>query len=80
MDSECMKVYSVWVKGLHKEKLQQKIICVAMCAEQAIKMTESIAVEYGWSEVEIDQLTCLGDIDIFPWDGQKESEVEPCQQ
>jgi len=79
MDNCNLKVYSVWVKGLHKEKLQQKIICVAMCAEQAIKMAESIAVEYGWSNVEIDQFTCLGDIDIFPWDNGHESEVELCQ-
>ena len=80
MDNCDLKVYSAWVKGQHKEKLQQKIICVALCAEQAIKMAESVAGDYGWSNVEVDQLTCLGDIDMFPWSNEYESEVEQCQQ
>jgi len=79
MDTCDLKVYSVWINGLHKEKLQQRIICVAICAEQAIKMAESIAEEYGWSNVEIDQLTCIGEVDIFPWSNEQESEVEQCQ-
>ena len=76
---DALKVYSVWIKGLHKEKINQQIICIAKCAEQAIGLTQNIATQYGFSNVEIDQFTCIGDIDIFPWSNEKESEVEKCQ-
>ncbi|HCO92971.1 MAG TPA: hypothetical protein DIU00_03315 [Phycisphaerales bacterium] len=78
MDNCDLKVYALWVKGLHKEKINQRFVCVAMCAEQAVKMAESIAIEHGWSNVEIDQFNCLGDIDMFPWSNE-ESEDKKCQ-
>lgn len=80
MDNCDLKVYSIWVKGLHETKFQQQIICVAICAEQAIKMAASVAEEYGFSNVEIDQFTCIGAVDMFPWSNEQEIEVTKCQQ
>jgi hypothetical protein len=79
MEKSSLKAYSIIVRDTRKYTKSKRFTTVALCSEQAIDLTKTKAKSTGLKHVDVDQLTCLGDIDAAPWLVKNESEVEPCQ-
>ena len=65
MEIKGLKVFSVFLKDIHDVNKIRKFLCVAMCTERAIGLTKKHAETSGWIDFEVDQVTCLGDLDML---------------
>jgi len=79
MEKSSLKAFSIIVRDTRKYTKSKRFTTVALCSEQAIDLTKTKAKSIGWKHVDVDQLTCLGNIDAAPWLVEKESEEESCQ-
>ena len=80
MEKSGLKVYSIIVRDTRKYTKSKRFNTIALCSEQAVALTKTKAGSCGFKHFDVDQLTCLGDIDAAPWLEGNESEVEQCQQ
>jgi len=79
MEIKGLKVFSVFLKDTHDVNKTKKFFCVAMCTDRAIGLTKMHAEKNGWKEFDVDQVTCLGDLDILDLQYFGECEVSKCQ-
>jgi len=77
MEIKGVKVFSVFLKDMHDRNIMKKFICVSICTERAIGLTKKHVESNGWKDYEVDQVTCIGDLDIL--DLQYFVECERCQ-
>jgi hypothetical protein len=79
METKGLKVYSVFLKDSLDENKSKRFTCIAMCTERAIGLTRKHVESSGWKQFDVDQITCLGDVDIMDLQFFGECEVAKCQ-
>ena len=79
MDIKGLKVFRIFLKDKHDTNKVEQYLCVAMCTERAMGLTRNHAETSGWNDFEVDQVTCVGELDILDFQFFRECEVAKCQ-
>ena len=79
MEIKGLKFFKILLKSSHETLGIEQFICVAMCSERAIGLTKMQAEKNGWEDYDVDQVICLGDLDILDLQYFGECEVAKCQ-
>jgi len=83
MDRSDFVVFSVNVKGTHADLFSKRYYGVASDIHVAMDLATKKALDEGWNNVYIDDVTRFDDVSFAPWlsdqSNENESEVKKCQ-
>ena len=84
MDRSELVVFGISVSGVHPDFFQKRYYGVALHIHDAMNLVHEKATDDGWTEIDFEDVTKMGEVSFAPWNSEdyeeNESEVEKCQQ